>query len=66
MAKSGRKYIEVRQKIDPQKKYSFDDAIVLVLDNAYAKFDESIDVALRLGVDPRHADQQVRDTVMLP
>jgi len=66
MAKSGRKYIEVRQKIDPQKKYPFDDAMDLVLDNAYAKFDESIDVALRLGVDPRHADQMVRGSIVLP
>lgn len=66
MAKSGRKYIEVRNKIDSQKKYTFDDALVLVLDNAYAKFDESIDVALRLGVDPRHADQMVRGSIVLP
>lgn len=66
MAKSGKKYIEVRDKIDSQKKYTFDDALVLVLDNAYAKFDESVDVALRLGVDPRHADQMVRGSIVLP
>ena len=66
MAKSGKKYIEVRNKIDSQKKYTFDDALLLVLDNAYAKFDESVDVALRLGVDPRHADQMVRGSIVLP
>jgi len=66
MAKSGKKYTEVRSKIDSQKKYTFDDALGLVLESSYAKFDESVDVALRLGVDPRHADQMVRGSVVLP
>jgi len=66
MARCGRKYSEARSKVDPQKKYTFTDALSLVVDNAYAKFDESVDVALRLGVDPRHADQMVRGSVVLP
>ncbi|HON39496.1 MAG: 50S ribosomal protein L1 [Desulfomonilia bacterium] len=66
MAKNGKKYIEVKKKIDPQKKYTVEDALNLVLESAYAKFDESVDVALRLGVDPRHADQMVRGSIVLP
>ncbi len=66
MAKSGKKYVEVKKKIDPQKKYTVEDAENLVLESAYAKFDESVDVALRLGVDPRHADQMVRGSIVLP
>jgi large subunit ribosomal protein L1 len=66
MAKNGKKYVEVKKKIDPQKKYTIDDALKIVLESAYAKFDESIDVALRLGVDPRHADQMVRGSLVLP
>jgi large subunit ribosomal protein L1 len=66
MAKSGKKYVEVKKKIDPQKKYTVDDAVKIVLESAYAKFDESVDVALRLGVDPRHADQMVRGSIVLP
>jgi large subunit ribosomal protein L1 len=56
----------VKKKIDPQKKYTVEDALGLVLESAYAKFDESVDVALRLGVDPRHADQMVRGSIVLP
>ncbi len=66
MATKGKKYAESRSKIDSQKKYSFDESLDLVVDSAYAKFDESVDVALRLGVDPRHADQMVRGSVILP
>ncbi|MGC9325516.1 MAG: 50S ribosomal protein L1 [Desulfomonilia bacterium] len=66
MAKAGRKYSEARSKIDPQIKYTVEDALNLVLESSYAKFDESVDVALRLGVDPRHADQMVRGSVVLP
>ncbi|MCP4681321.1 MAG: 50S ribosomal protein L1 [Desulfobacterales bacterium] len=66
MAKVGKKYRLSAQKIDRLKKYKFEDAVQLVLDCAYAKFDESIDLAARLGVDPRHADQMVRGTVVLP
>lgn len=66
MARTGKKYTEARKKVDPQKKYALPDALALVVDNAFAKFDESVDVALRLGVDPRHADQMVRGSVVLP
>ncbi|MCP4664927.1 MAG: 50S ribosomal protein L1 [Deltaproteobacteria bacterium] len=66
MAKRGGKYKGSAQKIDRLKKYTFEEAIRLVLDSVYAKFDESVDLAVRLGVDPRHADQMVRGTVVLP
>ncbi len=66
MAKNGKKFVEVKKKIDPQKKYTVEDGLSLVLESAYAKFDESVDVALRLGVDPRHADQMVRGSIVLP
>lgn len=66
MARRGKNYRERVQKIDKQNRYNFDDAIRLLLDAAYAKFDEGVDLAVRLGVDPRHADQMVRGTVVLP
>lgn len=66
MAKSGKKYIAVSKTIDAQKKYKMDEALKLVVESAYAKFDESIDVAFRLGVDPRHADQMIRGSLVLP
>lgn len=66
MPKRGRKYKEVSEKIDNSMKYNFGDAIKLVLETKRAKFDEMVDIAVRLGVDPRHADQMVRGTVALP
>jgi large subunit ribosomal protein L1 len=66
MVKKGKKYTAGTEKIDRLRKYNFSDAIQLVLDCAYAKFDETIDIAVRLSVDPRHADQMVRGTVALP
>ncbi len=66
MPRKGKKYIQSSQKIDKLNKYSFEDAVQLSIDSAYAKFNESVDVAVRLGVDPRHADQMVRGTVALP
>ena len=62
----GKKYKENAQKIDRLKKYNFKEALELALGSAYAKFDEGVDLAVRLGVDPRHADQMVRGTVVLP
>jgi large subunit ribosomal protein L1 len=53
-------------KIDRQKRYSIEQAAELVKTSAYAKFDESVDVAVRLGVNPKHADQMVRGAIMLP
>lgn len=66
MAKRGKKYRDSVQKIDRLKKYSFEEAVQLALDCATVKFDETVDLAVRLGVDPRHADQMVRGTVVLP
>lgn len=64
--KHGKKYRESFKKLDAVKKYPFQEALTIVAKGAFAKFDESIEVSLRLGVDPRHADQIVRGTVVLP
>jgi len=66
MSKKGKRYTNSSQKLDRLKRYSFQEAVGLTLDCAYAKFDESVELAVRLGVDPRHADQMVRGTVVLP
>lgn len=66
MGKRGKKYRENAQKIDNKNKSSFEEAVQLAVDTAYTKFDEGLDLAVRLGVDPRHADQMVRGTVVLP
>lgn len=66
MAKQGKKYAGSAVKRDTTKLYALDEAIALALDCKYAKFDESVDIAIRLGVDPRHADQMVRSSVVLP
>ena len=64
--KHGKKYVESAKLIDPLKAYDPSDAVDLVLQTAKAKFDETIEISVRLGVDPRHADQQVRGAVVLP
>ena len=66
MGRRGKKYRENFEKIDRQKKYNWEEALQMALNCAYGKFDESVDLAVRLGVDPRHADQMVRGTVVLP
>jgi len=66
MPKRGKKYIEVNKKVDGLKKYPCKEAIELAIDSSYVKFDASLDISVRLGVDPRHADQMVRGTVSLP
>ncbi|RME43098.1 MAG: 50S ribosomal protein L1 [Deltaproteobacteria bacterium] len=66
MAKHGKKYREVRAKVDHMKKYPIGEALDLLEEISYANFDETVDVAFRLGVNPRHADQMVRGTVVLP
>ncbi len=66
MPKRGKKYKSVIEKVDSLNKYNFSEAIQLALDCKIAKFDETVDIAVRLGVDPRHADQMVRGTVALP
>jgi len=65
MPKRGKKYLEVSNNIG-QEKQSVSDAVKVAIDSSFTKFDETVDVALRLGVDPRHADQMVRGTVVLP
>jgi len=66
MAKRGKKYRAVRALVDPAKRHTFEEAVDLAMKTAYAKFDETVDIAVRLGVDPRHADQMIRGTVVLP
>src|SRR5690554_649810 len=66
VAKRGKRYQEIAKLVDRQKFYSPAEAIALVKKCATAKFDETVEVAFKLGVDPRHADQQVRGTVVLP
>ena len=66
MPNRGKKYLESRKQINAETRYHYAEAVKSSLDLSYAKFDESIDVAVRLGVDPRHADQMLRGTVVLP
>ena len=64
--KHGKKYVDALKAIDKTKLYDTDEAVALSAANAKAKFDETIEVHIRLGVDSRHADQQVRGAVVLP
>lgn len=66
MKKQSRKYLEAAKKVDSEKNYGVDEAIKLAKDVAYANFDETVDLAFRLGVDPRHADQMIRGAIALP
>ncbi len=66
MPKHGKKYTDAAKKIDFAAQYEIKEALELVKQNASAKFDETVEVAFRLGVDPRHADQQIRGAVVLP
>lgn len=66
MAKRGKKYLESAKLFDKTTNYQPAEALDLVTKTAKANFDESVELAVRLGVDPRHADQQVRGTVVLP
>lgn len=66
MAKKGKKYLEAIKQLDRDRKYSLEEGLKLVKDLGYARFDETIDLAVRLGVDPRKADQMVRGSVTLP
>ncbi|HZW35880.1 MAG: 50S ribosomal protein L1 [Deltaproteobacteria bacterium] len=66
MPKHGKTYLEARSKVNREAKYSLDEALELLKATARAKFDETVEVALRLGVDPKYPDQQVRGSVVLP
>src|SRR5437868_13833925 len=65
MAKVGKKFLAAKSKVEPRP-YALGEAMKLVREVKYAKFDESVDIAMLLGVDPKHADQMVRGTVVLP
>lgn len=64
--KRGKKYAEAAGKIDPERLYSPTEAISLAKQTAFAKFDETVELHMRTGLDPRHADQQIRGTALLP
>lgn len=66
MPRHGKKYRDSKAKTDPKAKLNIADAVKAVKEASFAKFDETVDVDVRLGVDPRNADQQVRGTVALP
>ncbi|GAB4444070.1 MAG: 50S ribosomal protein L1 [Chloroflexi bacterium OHK40] len=66
MPKHGKKYLAAAAKVDQNRLYTPDEAIVLVRETSYVNFDPTVEVHLRLGIDPRHADQNIRTTVALP
>jgi large subunit ribosomal protein L1 len=66
MPKLGKKFAAAQAKIDRDREYPLQDAVGAVKGASFAKFDETVDIAVNLGVDPRHADQVVRGTVVLP
>lgn len=66
MAKHGKKYNEALAKVDEERLYSPEEAVALAKELAYAGFDETVEIHCRLSIDPRHSDQQVRSTVILP
>jgi large subunit ribosomal protein L1 len=66
MAKHGKKYRNAAKGIEEGRHYPLVDAVRMAAEKGYAKFDETVEIALRLGVDPKHADQMVRGTVVLP
>src|SRR2546421_8057167 len=66
MKKHGKKYRAAAEKIDAARKYSLDDAVKTLKEIAFAKFDETVELTIWLGVDPRKADQLVRGTIVLP
>ena len=66
MSSRGKSYIEAKKKVVPNKRYGMREAAEIVISTARAKFDETVDAAIRLGVNPQHADQMVRGSVVLP
>jgi large subunit ribosomal protein L1 len=66
MPKHGKKYMAAAEKVDRNQNYPPAEALTLAKDTSTASFDATVEAHIRLGVDPRHADQQVRDVVVLP
>jgi large subunit ribosomal protein L1 len=66
MVKRGKNFIEAKKKVELGKRYTLKEAVDIVVNTARAKFDETVDAAVRLGVNPQHADQMVRGSVVLP
>jgi large subunit ribosomal protein L1 len=66
MPKHGKKFQEAKSKVNPLKRYTFEEAVKGAVASSFVKFDETIDIAVKLGVDPRHADQMVRGSIILP
>ncbi|MEX2449381.1 MAG: 50S ribosomal protein L1 [Rhodospirillales bacterium] len=66
MSNNGKRLKKANESVDRNKAYSVDEAVSLIKENAKAKFDETIEIAINLGVDPRHADQMVRGVISLP
>lgn len=66
MSRKGKDFLKVKEQVEPGKRYTLQEAIDLSISTARAKFDETVDTAIRLGVNPAHADQMVRGSVVLP
>ncbi len=66
MSTLGKRYLQSREKIDRTSRYDLDEGLKLLKETGRAKFDESVDMAIRLGVNPKHADQMIRGTLVLP
>src|SRR5919108_4948633 len=66
MPKHGKKYRASAEKVEPEKLYAPQDGVKLVKETAYGKFDETVELHIRTGLDPKHADQQVRGSAVLP
>jgi large subunit ribosomal protein L1 len=66
MGRVGKKFVKAREAVAAKPQYALPEAVAAVAKHAFAKFDETVEVAMRLGVDPKHADQMVRGTVILP
>src|SRR5579863_1981888 len=66
MSKAGKRIVKARESVERTRLYKLDEAVKLVKERATAKFDETVEIALNLGVDPKHADQMVRGVVNLP
>ena len=66
MSKHGKKYLAAKAKVEEDKLYTSREAVALAKETSFTKFDATVEVHLRMGLDPRQADQQVRDVVVLP